>query len=121
MIQKIKRYAKKLYKALVRVEMGMLPASLAYNFVLAIIPILTLIILISSSFHISIDSVINLVQSFLPDEVSTYIIEAISGKGIKATKDGSVFIGGNLSYVTEYCEMPEAAEEKADELSSIST
>ena len=43
--------------------------------------------------------------------------EAVSGKGIKATKDGSTFVGGNLSYVKEYCEIPEDAEEKADELS----
>ena len=43
--------------------------------------------------------------------------EAVSGKGIKATKDGSTFVGGNLSYVKEYCEIPEDAEEKADQLS----
>ncbi len=81
MWDKIKEYVKKIYKTLAKIEMGMLPASLAYNFVLAIIPILTLIILIASSFNISIDSVITFVNNLLPQQASNFVIEIISGKG----------------------------------------
>lgn len=81
MMQKFKKYIKKLLKILAKPEMSILPGNIAYFFVLALIPLLTIIILIASSFSISIDSVTSLVSSIFPEEIATTIIEVISGKG----------------------------------------
>lgn len=72
---------KKVIKLLQKNELGILPANIAYNFVLAIIPILTLTVLVASSFNISIDRVTTIIEEFLPYKVSNYIIEIISGRG----------------------------------------
>ena len=53
---------------------------------MAIIPILTLTVLIASSFHISIDRVIVLLNDILPSKIANFIIEIIAGKGF----DGNV-------------------------------
>ena len=84
-VNRFKDYFKKVKKALVKVEMGMLPASLAFNFMLAIIPILTLTVLIASSFNISIDNVTKLIGNVLPQESSKVVIDIISGKGFDNT------------------------------------
>ena len=54
MKRKIKGYFKKLFKILAKPEMAILPSNIAFNLILAIIPILTIIVLIASSFDISI-------------------------------------------------------------------
>lgn len=77
----MKKNLKKIKKILTKDELGILPASLTYYFVLAIIPILTIIVLIASSFNISIDRVITLINEILPYKVSNFIAEIISGKG----------------------------------------
>jgi len=77
----MKRKLKKIKEILSREELGILPASLTYYFVLAIIPILTITVLIASSFNISIDKVITLISDILPYKVSNFIVEIISGKG----------------------------------------
>lgn len=77
----MKNKFKKIKKILSRDELGILPASLTYYFVLAIIPILTLTVLIASSFHISIDRVIILFNDILPSKISNFIIDIIAGKG----------------------------------------
>ena len=55
---KIKRYFKKLIEILSLKELRILPAYLAYSFVLAVVPILTIIVIVAGFFSISIDSVI---------------------------------------------------------------
>lgn len=77
----MKRYLKKLYSTITKAEMGILPASLTFYLVLAIIPVLTLTVLIASYFSISLDSVIQLINNILPKQIATYIAEAISGEG----------------------------------------
>jgi len=77
----MKTKLKKIKKILTREELGILPASLTYYLVLAIIPILTLTVLIASSFNISIDRVITLLGEILPYKVSNFIIDVIAGKG----------------------------------------
>ena len=57
---KIKRYFKKLIEILSLKELRILPAYLAYSFVLAVVPILTIIVIVAGFFSISIDSVISL-------------------------------------------------------------
>ena len=69
MKSKIKRYLKKLIKVLRKPEMNILPGNMAFYFVLALIPLLTIIILIASCFSISIDLVADLVKDFFPNQV----------------------------------------------------
>ncbi len=81
MKNKVKRYLKKLIKVLRKPEMNILPGNMAFYFVLALIPLLTIIILIASCFSISIDLVADLVKDIFPNQVSDTIIALISGKG----------------------------------------
>lgn len=80
-MQRIKRYLKKLLKILSKPEMAILPSNIAFNIILAIIPLFTIVVLIASYFGISIDLVSNLVSSFVPKQASSVIIDVISGKG----------------------------------------
>lgn len=81
MKEKIKGYFKKLIKILKKPEMAILPANIAFYIILAIIPMLTILVLLASSFDISIDLVGNLIKGMMPEQVSEVIIEVISGKG----------------------------------------
>ena len=81
MKRKIKGYFKNLIKILRKPEMAILPANIAFNLILAIIPILTIIVLIASTFDISVDLVTKLVKGMMPEQVSNVIIDVISGKG----------------------------------------
>lgn len=80
-MDKIKGYSKKLLKILRKPEMTILPSNFAFNIILAIIPMLTIVVLIASYFDISIDLVSNLVSEVMPNQVSDIIIDVISGKG----------------------------------------
>jgi len=81
MKEKIKGYSKKLLKILKKPEMAILPSNIAFNITLAIIPLLTIIVLIASYFNISLNLVTNLVNNIMPKQVSEIIIDVISGKG----------------------------------------
>jgi len=95
MKRKIKRYFKTLLKILEKPEMSILPSNIAFNIILAIIPILTIIVLIASTFDISINMVTNFVSSFMPEQVSSIIIDVISGKGF----DTNVGISNILAFI----------------------
>ena len=79
-MENIKKYIKRIIEILSLKELRILPAYLAYSFVLASIPLFTIIVVISGRFNISIDTVINLVNEVLPGYVSSTITNVISGK-----------------------------------------
>ena len=79
--EKIKGYFRKLFKILRKPEMAILPGNIAFYLILAIIPLLTVIVLLANSFGISIDFVANFIKGFIPSQVSGVIIDVISGKG----------------------------------------
>ena len=81
MKQKMNKYISNIVKVLSRPELSILPANIAFFFVLAIIPFLTIMILIASYFSISVDLVIDLINEFLPPEISNFLVEVVSGKG----------------------------------------
>lgn len=81
MKKKITNYIKALIKILKKREMSVLPASIAYYIVMALVPTLTIIVLIASSFSLSIDSLISLLSDILPEQASSVIVDVISGKG----------------------------------------
>ena len=76
----MKKSLKKVLKILSLNELRILPSYLSYNFVLAIIPTFTIILLIASLFSISIDSVINLIDDTIPSYIGDVIISVISSK-----------------------------------------
>ena len=102
MKRKIKGYFKKIFKILEKPEMAILPSNIAFNIILALIPLLTIIVLIASTFDISIDLVTKLVKGMMPEQVSHIVIEVISGKGFD-TKVGisnilAFFLASNGTY-----------------------
>ena len=98
----MKKNVKRIKDILTRDELGILPASLTYYFVLAIIPILTIMVLIASSFNISIDRVMLLLNDILPSKVSNFIIEVIAGKGFDSNVGFfnivALFVASNGTY-----------------------
>ena len=92
MKRKMKRYFKKLFKILKKTEMAILPSNIAFNLILALIPLLTIIVLIASSFDLSIELVTKLIQSIMPEQVSAIVIDVISGKGFDSNIGISNFI-----------------------------
>lgn len=79
-MDKVKKYVKKIIKILSLKELQILPAYLSYNFVLALIPILTIIVIVAGWFSVSIDSITGLIEDILPSYASDVVIPAISGK-----------------------------------------
>ena len=74
----MRNFFKKSSKILGLKELRILPSYLAYNFVLAIIPTFTIILLIASFFSISIESIINLIKDTIPDYIANIIVNIIS-------------------------------------------
>ena len=101
-MNKLRFYTGRAYKTFNKPEMRILPGNIAYFFVLALVPIITLIVLIASYFSISLDTVINFIEGIVPKEASEIIIDVIAGKGF----DGSVgtfniiaiFVASNGTY-----------------------
>lgn len=80
-MKKLRQYIKEILTFLNKREMRVLPGNIAFFFMLALVPIFTIIVYIASYFSISVDSVISLISNVLPGESSRTIIEIISGKG----------------------------------------
>lgn len=79
-MDKIKKYLKKLLKILSLKELRILPAYLSYSFVLAIMPIFTIIVVVASYFSISMDNITSLINNLLPSYASKIVVNAISGE-----------------------------------------
>lgn len=82
MSNRVKRILKKLYKIILKPEMLILPGNLAFFLVLSLFPIIIIVGLISSTFSISVDSLINIIDESMPSQMSEILINFISGKGI---------------------------------------
>lgn len=81
-MERFKRIIKKLFKIINRDEMKILPGHLAFFLVLSVVPIIALIGFIASFFSVSLDSLVNTMQSSLPSEINDLLIPYITGKGI---------------------------------------
>ena len=79
-LAKVKKYLKKLLEILSLKELRILPAYLSYSFVLATIPILTIIVIVAGFFSVSMDTVIGLLNDLLPSYASKVVVGAISGQ-----------------------------------------
>ncbi len=77
-----RKYLKKILKIIEKPEMKILPGHLAFFLVLSIIPIITLVGYVTSLFHVSIDSVVNLVKDVIPYSVFQVLVPFINGNGM---------------------------------------
>lgn len=78
MKSRVKDYLGSLIDILTKPEMSILPANIAFYFVLALIPLFTIIILLASSFSISVDLIIDLVHDLFPIGISNTVTELIT-------------------------------------------
>jgi membrane protein len=65
----MKKKISEIYKLIMGKEMGILPGGLAFSFFLSIIPILTLIFFIATSFNLPMDAIQNFMNSTFPKGV----------------------------------------------------
>lgn len=82
---KIKEYLEKIIKILSLKELRILPAYLSYGFVLASVPMVTIIVIVAGMFSISVDTIINFIEGVLPSYASSIITSAISGRNFDLT------------------------------------
>ena len=75
-------YVKRVFDTFKQMEMRILPGNIAFFFVMALIPMVTIIIFLSSRFGVSMDSIISFVKSVVPGEAGEVIVSVISGKGL---------------------------------------
>lgn len=78
---KFRYYIKRAFQTFNQMEMRVLPGNVAFFFVLALIPIITIIMILGSYFSVSIDTIVHFIKSIMPGESGDLIIEFISGKG----------------------------------------
>ena len=79
-MEKVRKYFRKVIEILSLKELRILPAYLSYSFVLAIMPIITIIVIVAGFFSISIDMVIDILNDLLPNYASRIVVGAISGE-----------------------------------------
>lgn len=80
--KKIKTILRKLYCIIIKPEMLILPANLAFFLVLSVVPIFILVGLIASTFSLSLDLIIDFIGENLPAQVTEILETFISGKGL---------------------------------------
>lgn len=85
MIQRIKKYILDIYELIRKPYMTTLPGNLAFFFVLSLIPLIIILIYILSFFNISLNLLIDLIEKFVPLEVSEVLVTFISGKGFDSS------------------------------------
>lgn len=84
MINKVKEFVRRIWKIITRPEMLVLPGQLAYFFLLAMVPTITLIAYLSSFFNLSIDFISNFVTKAFGSEVSSLLVPIVSNVDINA-------------------------------------
>ena len=78
---KVKDYISAILKKINTPEMRILPGNIAFFFVLALIPIITMAVVVVSYFSVSMDIIVNFINSLVPSEVSETIIDAVFTNG----------------------------------------
>lgn len=101
-MKKFLYYIKRAFKIFNQMEMRVLPGNVAFFFVLALIPMITLLVIIASYFSISVDTIIEFIKSLVPGEAGALIVEFISGKGFDSSVGAfniiAFFVASNGTY-----------------------
>lgn len=84
-MEKLKYYTKQAFSLFNQMEMRILPGNVAFFFVLALIPMLTIVVVVASYFSISLDLIIDFIHNVLPEDVGNIVIEVISGRGFDSS------------------------------------
>lgn len=77
-MEKIKKYLKKIYKITQKKEMKILPGNLAFYIVLTIMPIITLVTFVCSKFNVSLGDVFSFIFNFMPEKVEDILVPALN-------------------------------------------
>jgi len=98
-----KKYLKKFIKIIKKPEMKVLPGHLSFFLVLSLIPIITIVGYVASLFNVSVDTVVNMMNVSLPNEVNNLLIPFITGSGMDfmplALREGcDVLITGDITF-----------------------
>lgn len=115
MKQEMKNFFHRVLDTVNKPEMRILPGQLAFFLVLSIIPLVALIATIASSFFISMDSLVDLINTTFPRDAAELINQAIGGKDLNlnivifyfsafilaSNGPHSMIIGSNLLYKVE--------------------
>lgn len=80
-MKRLKKVLKKLKKVIRQPVLRVLPGQIAFFLVLSIFPLLTLVGVIASIFSISVDTIVDMIATALPLEVTEVLAEFIQGKG----------------------------------------
>ena len=78
-MEKIKDFLKNIFEILRRPEMLTLPSTLAYYFVLSVVPIISILLLIAGSFNLSISFITDFFESNFSSELLEMITPIFSG------------------------------------------
>lgn len=81
-MEQVRRFFKKVINYITKPEMRVLPGQLAFFIVVSLIPLLALVGSIAGYFSVSIDELINVLNTVLPFEITESLITYVSGKGI---------------------------------------
>lgn len=81
MFDKLKKFWKNLYKIMMKPEMLTLPSSLAYYFVLSIVPIISILLIIAANFNLSINFITEFLEENFSSELVNLLIPIVTNKG----------------------------------------
>ena len=81
-MKQLKRLIIRLFELIGKEEMRVLPGHIAFFLVLSLVPIITLVGVIASFFHVSIAEFVGAMTNTLPSQISDLILPFITGKGI---------------------------------------
>lgn len=92
-MKKIKRRIRNLTEIIFDPTVRILPGQIAFFLILSIFPLLMLVGYIASFFDISMSSLTSLIDSSLPKEIASIIIEVVSGRSFDSTIGISMLTG----------------------------
>ncbi len=82
MKEKLKSFIKQVFQTILKPEMRILPGQLAFFLLLSIIPLFAVIGVVASKLSLSTETFMNLLNHNVPKEVSSFLLEIISGKNL---------------------------------------
>ncbi len=81
MLKKLKKIFYDVIEIIQKPVMSILPGQLAFSFVLTIIPMLVLVVIIASTFSISISSITEFIKDTFPSAVGNLLLPLLKGRG----------------------------------------
>lgn len=82
MMERVRRFLKKVIMYITKPEMRVLPGQLAFFFVISLIPLIALVGTIAGYMSVSADEITHVLDSVLPFDVTDNFITFVSGKGL---------------------------------------